>query len=300
MSDLPPELRAARPGTPVLIAGPTASGKSALALALARQQGRTVVNADALQVHADWRVLTARPSEGDEAEVSHVLYGHVPWGMPHSVGHWLREVAPLLTSDPAPVIVGGTGLFLTALTQGLAEVPEVDRTVRTEADDLLARRGISALVAQIDAETAGRIDLQNGARVRRAWEVLKQTGRGLADWQNETSPPLLPRSRAAAFVIEAPKERLSPLIERRFDAMLVGGALDEVGAVLPRWDPSLPVSRAIGAADLVEVLRGAMPLEEARTRAVIATRRYAKRQRTWFRSRMSDWTPLPMASLDGT
>ena len=300
MSDLPPDLRAARPGTPILIAGPTASGKSGLALALARQQGRAVVNADALQVHADWRVLTARPSESDEAAVPHVLYGHVPWGMPHSVGHWLKEVGPHLAADPAPVIVGGTGLFLTALTQGLAEIPEVDRTVRAEADDLLAREGLGALATQIDAKTAGRIDLQNGARVRRAWEVLKQTGRGLADWQNRTAPPLLPLRKAVAFVVEAPKEQLSPRIERRFDAMLADGALEEVEAMLPRWDPALPASRAIGAAELVAVLRGVMPLDEARARAVIATRRYAKRQRTWFRSRMSDWTPLPMTSLDGT
>ena len=295
MTGLPEEIRGVPPERPVLIAGPTASGKSALALSLARAQDRTVVNADALQVHDAWRVLSARPSAAEEAEAPHLLYGHVPWGAAYSVGHWLRELAPLLVARPAPVVVGGTGLFLSALTEGLAEIPATDPAIRAEADCRLARIGTAALGAELDHATRARIDLANPARVQRAWEVLRQTGRGLADWQAATGAPLLPLGATGAFVIDAPKDRLSPRIERRFDAMLEGGALEEARTVLPRWDPSLPAARAIGAPELVSHLRGEITLDEARERAVIATRRYAKRQRTWFRSRMGGWTRLPMA-----
>ena len=295
MRDLPPVLRGLPPSMPVLLTGPTASGKSALALAFAASQGRAVVNADALQVHDAWRVLTARPSVDDEAAAPHHLYGHVPWGMPHSVGHWLREVTPLLERDPAPVVVGGTGLFLSALTEGLARMPEVPPDVRREADAVLTARGIKAMADALDEETRVRIDTRNPARVRRAWEVLRHTGTGLARWQDETGPPVLPFGDAAAFVIEAPKEILTPRIERRFDAMLAAGAAAEVAAVLPRWDPALPAARAIGAAELVAVSRGELTLAEARRRVVVATRRYAKRQRTWFKSRMAHWTHLPMS-----
>ena len=293
-SDLPAPLAAIHPDRPVLIAGPTASGKSALALALAQRQGRTIVNADALQVHGAWRVLTARPSAADEARAAHTLYGHVGWGAPYSVGHWLREVAPLLGMRPAPVVVGGTGLFLTALTEGLAPIPEADPAIRAEADARMARLGVGTLAGEIDAPTRARIDPANPARVQRAWEVLRQTGRGLADWQDATPPPPLPLAAAAAFVIDAPKDRLLPFIESRFDRMLEAGALDEVREVLPSWDARLPAAKAIGAPELVAYLRGEMALEEARSLALIATRRYAKRQRTWFRSRMGEWTRIPM------
>ena len=290
--DALPELLAVPPARPVLLAGATASGKSALALALAEATGREVVNADALQVHAAWRVLTARPSAEEEARTSHRLYGHVRWGEPHSVGHWLREVAPLLARRPAPVIVGGTGLYLSALTEGLAEVPAVPAEVRMEADARLAARGLGAMLAEVDAATAARIDRRNPARVQRAWEVLRATGRGLAEWQGDPAPPLLPLGEAAALVLHRPRETLAARIARRFDAMLAAGALEEVRAALPRWDPALPAARAIGAAELRAHLLGEMTLEEARARATAATRRYAKRQRTWLRARMAGWAPL--------
>ena len=274
----------------MLIAGPTASGKSSLALGIAEAQGRTVVNADALQAWADWRVLTARPSSDDEDRAPHRLYGHLAWDEDWSVGHWLRGVAPLLDASPAPMIVGGTGLAFSALTEGLANIPSIPDPVRAEARSASVER----LRNELDDATRARIALDNPARVRRAWEVLKGTGRSLADWQDATPPPLLPGSDAARYRIEAPPEELSPRIARRFDAMLAAGALDEVRANLDR-DPDRPAARAIGAPELSEYLRGAIPLDVARERAVVATRRYAKRQRTWLRARMADWTSLPLS-----
>jgi tRNA dimethylallyltransferase len=289
-----PPLPLPDPARPVLLAGPTAGGKSALALDLACRQGRAVVNADALQVHAAWRVLTARPGPADEGAAPHLLYGHVPTGAPHSVGHWLREVAPLLAQRPAPVIVGGTGLFFSALTGGLAAIPPVPAAVRDAADRLLAEGGLAALVAGLDAATAARIDLRNPARVQRAWEVRAATGRGLADWQAETGPPLLPPAAAERWLLD-PGAALAGRIADRFDAMLAGGALDEVAAALPLWPaapPLPPWTRAIGAAELVAHLRGQMSLPDARAAAISATRAYAKRQRTWFRNRFADWRRL--------
>ncbi|MFZ5751337.1 MAG: tRNA (adenosine(37)-N6)-dimethylallyltransferase MiaA [Pseudomonadota bacterium] len=280
---------------PVLIAGPTASGKSALALRLAQTQGRTIVNADALQVWSCWRVLTARPDAGEEARAPHRLYGHVAPGSDYSVGHWLREVAALLREDPAPVIVGGTGLYLSALTEGLAEIPPVPPAIRAEADARLRNEGAGALLAELDAATAARIDRRNPARIQRAWEVLRATGRGLALWQEATAAPLVPLAEAQALVIEAPPAWLNPRIDARFDAMLQGGALDEARAVLPVWQASAPWTRAIGAPELVAHLQGAMTLPEAAAAAKTASHQYAKRQRTWFRNRLSGWRRLAAA-----
>lgn len=273
---------------PVLIAGPTASGKSALALEIAEAQGGVIVNADALQVYDNWRVLTARPSDDELARAPHCLYGHVSAQDPYSVGQWLRDVAPLLHAAARPIVVGGTGLYFTALTQGLAPVPEVREAVRQAAQGL----SLEAMVRDLDPDTATRIDLKNPARVRRAWEVLRSTGRGLAVWQDETPPPALPLSQAQAFVLEAPKAWLAPRIAGRFDRMLAEGALDEARANLDDWDAARPASQAIGAPGLIAHLRGEISLDEAREAALIATRQYAKRQRTWFRARMRDWSAV--------
>lgn len=276
---------------PVLIAGPTASGKSALAMELAARDGRIIVNADALQVYANWRLLTARPSVADEAALPHALYGHLARDAPWSVGHWLRAVEPLVTTQPV-VIVGGTGLYFTALTRGLVPLPDTPPNVRAEADARLASEGLAALLAEIDAETAGRIDRANPARVQRAWEVLRATGRGLASWQAETGAPLLPLSGCAALVLAPSPAWLNPRIDTRFDQMMAAGALDEVQAELPFWDPDRPSARAIGAPELVAHLQGRMTLTEAVEAAKLASRQYAKRQRTWFRSQMKDWRVL--------
>ena len=297
MDELPHAFETVPADKPVLLAGPTASGKSALALALAERQGRTIVNADAIQVHSAWRILSARPSPSDEARAEHALYGHVPWGDSYSVGHWVREVVPYIARRPAPIIVGGTGLFLSALTEGLVEIPPITASVRAEADDRIERLGHAALFRELDEATADRIDGQNPARVQRAWEVLHQTGRGLATWQAETGPPLLPLSDAAPFVLGSLRDDLGLAIERRFDAMLAAGALGEVASVLPVWDPKVSAAKAIGAPELASHLRGKISLDEARDQAVIATRRYAKRQQTWFRSRMKAWQPITLRGI---
>ena len=203
---------------PVLIAGPTASGKSALALALAERDGGVVINADAAQVYGCWRILTARPDAGDLARAPHRLYGHVACAADYSVGHWLRDataaIADAERAGQRPIIVGGTGLYFHALTSGLARIPPIPAEFRA-----LASRwpmDLAAMRAALDPETAGRIDLSNPMRVQRAWEVLAATGRGLADWQAETEAAVMPADAAVRIVLEIEKDLLNINIERRF------------------------------------------------------------------------------------
>jgi len=276
------------PEQPVLIAGPTASGKSALALEIATRQGGVILNADAIQVFANWRVLTARPSAEDEAQAQHLLYGHIAGDAEYSVGHWLREVTPLLAGQ-RPIIVGGTGLYFTALTQGLANIPATPPEVRALADQRLLKEGREVLLAELDAETRAAIDTLNPMRVQRAWEVLHSTGKGIKAWQAETPPPLLPLAAAFPVLFDVDKDWLNTRIARRFDLMLDQGALDEAEANLPDWDPSHLSAKAIGAPELIAHLQGNLSLDQAREAATIATRQFAKRQRTWFRSKMKDW-----------
>ncbi|MBI1172149.1 tRNA (adenosine(37)-N6)-dimethylallyltransferase MiaA [bacterium] len=275
---------------PVLIAGPTASGKSALAMEIAARDGRVIVNADALQVYDMWSVLTARPSPAEVAALPHALYGHVGRDRDYSVGTWLREVAGLLARPV--VIVGGTGLYFSALTEGLAEVPAIPAEVRAEADALRQSGGVEVMRAALDPATAARTDLANPMRVQRAWEVLRATGRGLADWQAAGAPALLPLDRVEALVLRPTVPWLDARIDARFSAMLEAGALDEVRAALPFWQPERPWARAIGAPELIAHLQGRATLEAARSAAVLASRQYAKRQRTWFRNRMAGWQPV--------
>lgn len=285
------------PGQPVLIAGPTASGKSALALMIARAQGGVIVNADALQVYANWRILSARPSAEDEAAARHALYGHVPGGAAYSTGHWLREVAPLLQGAERPIIVGGTGLYFSALTEGLADIPATPPDLRQRGDRIRETEGLHVLLDALDPETRTLIDTQNPMRVQRAWEVLQATGRGLADWQADTPPPLLPLAACQPLLVEANKDWLNTRIARRFDAMLDMGALDEVQANLPDWDAARLSSKAIGAPELVAYLRADLTLDDAREAATIATRQFAKRQRTWFRARMRQWRRIAAETI---
>ena len=277
---------------PVLIAGPTASGKSALALAIAEAQGGVIVNADASQVYDCWRVITARPSPEEEARAPHALYGHLPYDALYSAGHWLREVLPILKLQ-RPIIVGGTGLYFTALTEGLAEIPETPAEIRHHADAM----ELDDLAAGLDDRTLQRIDRANRARVQRAWEVRQATGRSLADWQDDTAPPVLARDAFSGLVLDSPKEWLTPRIETRFDQMLRGGALDEARAMQDRFDPLLPSCRAIGVKEALGVLTGTFDHEQAVESATIATRQYAKRQRTWFRARMGDWRWIAASEL---
>lgn len=283
------------PDRPVLIAGPTASGKSALALEIAERSGGIVVNADALQVWSCWRVLSARPSAADEARAPHMLYGHRQPGEDYSVGHWLREVAEILSNWragklPRPILVGGTGLYFTALTTGLADIPATPAAIRATADARRIAEGPNALLAELDPDTRSRIDTLNPARIQRAWEVQASTGRGLASWQDDTPAPLLPPDACTPLVIDADRDWLARRIDSRFNQMIAAGALDEVRAIMPIWSPTALWAKAIGAPELVAHLQGETSLETAIERAQASSRQYAKRQRTWFRARMSGWT----------
>lgn len=289
------DLKALSPEIPVLIAGPTASGKSALALQIASQQGGVIVNADALQVYSNWRVLSARPSAEDEAQAPHAMYGHIGKTQPYSTGHWLREISTFLDGSQRPIIVGGTGLYFGALTQGLAEIPETPAEIRDEANERVASEGFEMLRRELDAETLSRIDTLNPMRVQRAWEVQRATNRPLWQWQDETPSPLLPLSSCAPFLFDVDKEWLNQRIAKRFSMMLDLGALDEARENLEDWTPSLPSSKAIGAPELIAYLKGETTLEEARELSTIATRQYAKRQRSWFRGRMKDWKHIALS-----
>ncbi|MEP3947947.1 tRNA (adenosine(37)-N6)-dimethylallyltransferase MiaA [Ascidiaceihabitans sp.] len=286
LNDLPPE-------QPVLIAGPTASGKSALALAIAETGGGVVVNADASQVYDCWRVITACPSPAEVDQAPHALYQYVPYDAPYSVGHWLRDVAPYLGAAVRPIIVGGTGLNFKALTQGLANIPQTPPEIRREADDL----ALDVLLAQIDDATKAKLDQHNRMRVQRAWEVQRSTGRSLSEWHKATPPPLLDETKAACIVMDAQKDWLNDRIARRFDMMVDDGALTEIAAMQDRFDPALPACRAIGVPELMAHHQGEITLKEAKARAIISTRQYAKRQRTWFRSKMRNWIHVDPSTL---
>ncbi|MQY41337.1 tRNA (adenosine(37)-N6)-dimethylallyltransferase MiaA [Epibacterium sp. SM1969] len=273
------------PDLPILIAGPTASGKSELALRLAESQGGVIVNADASQVYDCWRVVTARPSAEDEARAPHLMYGHIAFDAPYSAGHWLRDVTPLLKSSERPIIVGGTGLYFQTLLRGMVDIPPTPPEIRAEADAMDA----ADMLAALDDETQARIDVQNPMRVQRAYEVLRTTGRSLASWQDDTPPPTLERADCTTLVMQSDKNWLESRIRQRFDMMIAAGALEEVDEMRTRYDPKLPSCKAIGVPELMGYLTGALDLESAREQASVATRQFAKRQRTWFRSKMADW-----------
>lgn len=281
------------PDQPVLIAGPTASGKSALALAIAEMQGGVIVNADASQVYGCWRVITARPSIEEEARAPHALFGHLAYDAPYSAGAWARDVLPVLQEGTRPIFVGGTGLYFTVLTEGLADIPPVPGKVRSEADTL----SLEDLADGVHPQTRVGLDQANRARMQRAWEVERATGRPLHVWQAEKTRPLLQAETTARFCLDAPKDWLTPRIEQRFAKMLQSGGLDEARAMQARFDPALQSCKAIGAREALGVIEGRMTEPEAVESASIATRRYAKRQRTWFRSHMHDWTWLAAAEI---
>lgn len=278
-------------GKPVLIAGPTASGKSALAIKIAEAYGGVIVNADASQVYDCWRIISARPSMEEEARARHLLYGHKAYHEIYSTGHWLREVTPLLSGPLRPIIVGGTGLYFTALTEGMAEIPATPPQTRLDADKL----SLTELIAGVDAETLDRIDTNNRARVQRAWEVQSSTGRSLASWQAETPPPVLRLEDTVPIVFNVDKDWLLDRITRRFDQMLDMGALEEVAAMQDSYDPALPAFKAIGVPELMMHLKGQMTLDQARDRTSISTRQFAKRQRTWFKARMGKWNQIDVS-----
>jgi tRNA dimethylallyltransferase len=281
----------------VLIAGPTASGKSAMALALAERLGGIIVNADSMQVYRDLRVITARPTPEEEARVPHRLYGHVDAGVNYSTGQWLRDVGVVLGEIAAqgrvPILVGGTGLYFKTLTAGLAAVPPVPADIRERIRARLVNEGAPALHAELtqrDPQTAQRLMVNDRSRICRALEVIEATGRSLSDWHREGMPPLIDASRAAKVFLTCERAELVARIEARFAAMLEAGALDEVRALTRRkLDPLLPAMKAHGVPWLIRHINGELSLAEAAAGAVMDTRRYAKRQHTWFRNQMKDW-----------
>ncbi|MEI9991217.1 MAG: tRNA (adenosine(37)-N6)-dimethylallyltransferase MiaA [Rhizomicrobium sp.] len=279
----------------ILIAGPTASGKSQAALELAQAIGGVIVNADSMQVYREPRILTARPSDADMARVPHLLYGHVPAREPYSTGRYQSDaghaLAEVRKAHRVPIFVGGTGLYFRALTDGLADMPSVPAGVRAAARARLAEIGNEAFHAELaarDPQMAAMLNPGDGQRVLRAFEVLEATGRSLAFWQKNEGLAVLDGLRLARFVIDVPREVLRERIEARFRAMLAAGAMEEALA-LEDLDPALPAARIIGRRELLALHEGALTEAQAVERAVIATRQYAKRQDTWFRNQLPDW-----------
>jgi tRNA dimethylallyltransferase len=279
----------------VLIAGPTASGKSAAALALARAIGGVIVNADSMQVYTEPRILTARPSDADIARALHRLYGHVGVHEPYSVGRYQADAATALAEARAagrvPIFVGGTGMYFGALTDGIADMPAVPSAIRAATArrrETLGAEAFHAELAARDPETAARLDAGDTQRNLRAYEVVEATGRPLSYWQTRMGKPVLAGMTLARFVIAPPRAELHARIDARFDAMLEAGATEEA-ARLADLDPALPAAKILGRRELLAVHAGTMTPEDAAHLAKIATRQYAKRQMTWFRGRMKEW-----------
>ena len=277
---------------PILIAGATASGKSALAIKIAKKLGGVIINADAMQVYEGWKILTARPTKQDQRNVSHLLYGHVDNKEAYSVGDWLRQVTPLLDGNHRPIIVGGTGLYFRALTEGLANIPKIPEKYKKKYSELIQNGKMLDMVADFDEATRSKIDLQNPVRVARAWEVLQATGKSIVSWQADTPPPILNINKCDAILMHSSTHWLNERIKIRFEAMLDNGVLEEITENSQSWDPQLQSSQAIGATQLIEYNLGRISIEKATELAVIASRQYAKRQRTWFRKRMENWRTI--------
>jgi tRNA dimethylallyltransferase len=279
----------------VLIAGPTASGKSAAALALAGHIGGVIVNADSMQVYRETPILTAQPDAADKALSPHLLYGHVSARDAYSVGRYAEDARAALAQaramDRVPIFTGGTGLYFSALTDGLAEIPPTPAEIRTAARALLAEIGVAELhrrLAARDPETAAGLRPSDPQRVLRAWEVFEATGRPLVQWQRAPAAPVLKDMKIAAFVLDPPRPELRARIAARFEAMLEAGALDEAQA-LAGLDPALPAARLLGLKPLQALAAGTLTRAEAVTAAVTGTRQFAKRQMTWFRHRMAHY-----------
>ena len=279
------------PKRALLIAGPTASGKSAIAAELAERCDGTIINADALQVYAELRILSARPSAEEAARIDHRLFGHVPASERYSVGRWLDDMAPVLeavwAAGRCAVVVGGTGLYFKALEEGLAPVPDVPGEVRDRVAEWFAKEGAEGLKRRLPAEEGDGLDQH---RLIRAVEVREATGRSLHAWRQERSVPLLDGARVARAFLMPERAAAYARCDARFDEMLAAGALEEVEALLTlNLNRDLPAMKAIGVDELARHLAGELTLEDASVLAKTQTRRYVKRQMTWYRSQMSGW-----------
>jgi tRNA dimethylallyltransferase len=279
----------------VLIAGPTASGKSAAALALATHLGGAVINADSMQVYAEAPILTAQPDAAARARAPHLLYGHVPARELYSVGRYADDARRALDEARAlkrlPIFVGGTGMYFMALEEGLATIPPIPADVRDAARALLMQIGVSELhkrLAARDPQTASGLRPTDPQRTLRAWEVLQATGRPLAAWQQAPAEPVLKGLRLARFLLDPPRAELRASIAARFETMVDAGGLDEARA-LEGLDPALPAAKLLGLRPLQALAAGRLERQAAIAEAVIATRQFAKRQMTWFRGRMAHY-----------
>ncbi|WP_062216870.1 tRNA (adenosine(37)-N6)-dimethylallyltransferase MiaA [Aureimonas sp. D3] len=280
----------------ILIAGPTASGKSALAVALARRVGGTVVNADSMQVYDGLRILSARPSVDEMGGVEHRLYGHVPPDAPYSAGVWLREVEALLPELRArgqiPVFCGGTGLYFKALLGGFDDLPEIPSTIRERWRTRMAQEGPTALhrvLTRLDPEAAARLRPSDPQRILRALELFETTGAPLGQLQRGAGAGLVERAKALKLVLTPDRALLRERIARRFDAMLAEGAAEEAEAFSARPGAATGLAaNAIGVAELARMRAGELTPTEARDLSVTRTRQYAKRQETWFRHQFDE------------
>jgi tRNA dimethylallyltransferase len=277
----------------VLIAGPTASGKSDAALALAQRINGVVINADSMQVYREAPILTAQPSAADKARAPHLMYGHVGAREVYSVGRWRDDaIAALETLEGrTPIFVGGTGMYFMALTDGLAAIPPIPADIRDAARALLEEIGVEALHARLTARdplTASKLRPTDPQRTLRAWEVLQATGRPLAQWQDAPAAPVLKDKKVAAFVLDPPRPILRARIAARFAAMMDEGGLSEAVA-LAGLDPALPAAKLLGLAPLQALAAGTLSKDQALEAAITGTRQFAKRQMTWFRHRMAHY-----------
>ena len=285
---------------PILIAGPTASGKSAMALEMALRHGGAIINADSMQVYRELRILTARPTPDEEARVPHRLFGHVSVRDAYSVGRWLDDVAEALAwcadAGRRPVFVGGTGLYFKALLEGLAPVPPVDPEIRNHwrrEAGLRAAAQLHAVLAERDPEMASRLDRGDTQRIVRALEVIDSTGVSLAEWQRRPGVPLIREADAECYVIRRPRAEVRHRVDVRFDAMIAEGALDEARAIAALdLDPELPAARAHGLRPLLGHLRGEIDLAAAIEAGKLETRQYVKRQEIWIRRNMIAWKSI--------
>lgn len=288
----------------ILIAGPTASGKSSLALALAERIGGVVINTDSMQVYRDLKVITARPGAEDEARAPHLLYGHVDAAVNYSVGRYVEDARTALAEAQRlgriPVFVGGTGLYFKALTSGLSAVPPVPAAIRAEIRARLTEHGPAALHAELarcDPASAARLSANDRVRIARALEVAIATGRSLAEWHREGLPPLIDPTRSVRIFLSPDRAALYRTIDARFEAMIASGAIEEVRALAARrLDPLLPAMKAHGVPGLIRYLHGEITLKEAIEKGQQDTRHYAKRQFTWFRHQLGDWPRVAPAN----
>ena len=282
---------------PILIAGPTASGKSALALALAERLDGTIINADSMQVYRELRVITARPSLEDEARVPHALYGFVPAREAYSAGRFVPDAAAAIAAARAagrrPIIAGGTGLYFKALLEGLSPIPPVGEDVRAHWRAEAERLGAHALHATLaarDPAMAAQLMPADTQRIVRALEVLESSGRSLSDWQCQPGMPVVEPERAVKLFIDIPRDELHARADARFDQIIARGGLDEASALAAlNLDPALPVMRALGVAPLMACATGEMSRVDAIERSKAETRQYIKRQKTWLNKHMIAW-----------